>query len=79
MLFLEVVSCCVEQFTNYNGSKFFGNFSSIDFLAILQKSLDRALFLYTFIHAVRSNGIRVSFLIVHIRKFCEMQQNIVRF
>ena len=31
----------------------------IDLLAILQKSLDRALFLYIFIHEVRSSGPKV--------------------
>ena len=42
---------------------------TIDLLAILQKSLDRALFLYIFIHEVRLSGIRASISIVHIRKF----------
>ena len=32
----------------------------IDLLAILQKSLDRALFLYNFIRKVRSSGVRGS-------------------
>ena len=41
----------------------------IDLLAILQKSLDRALFLYIFIHDVRLSGVRASITIVHIRKF----------
>ena len=42
---------------------------SIDLLAILQKSLDRALFLYNFIREVRLSGVRASIAIVHIRKF----------
>ena len=33
---------------------------SIDLLAILQKSLDRALFLYIFIDEIRSSGVRAS-------------------
>ena len=41
----------------------------IDLLAILQKSMDRALFLYIFIHEVRSSGVRASITIVRIRKF----------
>ena len=41
----------------------------IDLLAILQKRLDRALFLYIFIHDVRSSGVRASITIVHIPKF----------
>ena len=41
----------------------------IDLLAILQKSLDRAIFLYIFIHEVRSSGVRASITIVHNRKF----------
>ena len=41
----------------------------IDLLAILQKSLDRALFLYIFLSEVRSSGVRASIAIVHIRKF----------
>ena len=41
-------------------------------LAILQKSLDRALFLHIFIHEIRSSGVRASITIVHIRKFYKM-------
>ena len=37
-----------------------------DLLAILQKSLDRALFLYISIHKVRLSGIRASISLVHI-------------
>ena len=44
-------------------------FPSKDLLAILRKSLDRALFLYVFIRGVRSSGVRASITIVHIRKF----------
>ena len=44
----------------------------IDLLAILQKSLDRALFLYIFLSEVRSSGVRASITIVHIRKFYKM-------
>ena len=54
-------------------------YSPIDLLAILQKSLDGALFLYNFIREVRSNGVRGSFTIMHIRKFFKMHHNIVRF
>ena len=43
--------------------------NSIDLLAILQKSLDRAIFLYNFIREVRSSGVRASIAIVRIRKF----------
>ena len=39
----------------------------IDLLAILRKSLDRALFLYVFIHNVRSSDVKASITIVHIR------------
>ena len=46
--------------------------SRIDLLAIQQKSLDQALFLYIFIREVQSSGVRASFTIVHIRKFCKM-------
>ena len=45
---------------------------SIDLLAIQLKSLDRALFLYIFIHEIRSSGVRASITIVHIRKFYKM-------
>ena len=45
---------------------------AIDLLAILQKSLDRALSLYIFIREVRLNGVRVSITIVRIRKFYKM-------
>ena len=54
-------------------------FPSIDLLAILRKSLDRALFLYNFIREVRSSGVRGSITIVHIRKFYKLYHNIVRF
>ena len=52
--------------------------TTIDLLAIQQKSLDRALFLYIFIHEIRSSGVRASITIVHIRKFYKMYQSIVR-
>ena len=45
---------------------------TIDLLAILQKSLDRAIFLCIFIREVRSNGVRASVTIVHTRKFYKM-------
>ena len=45
-----------------------GGTAAIDLLAVLRKSLDRALFLYIFIRDVRSNGVRVSITTVHIRK-----------
>ena len=51
----------------------------IDLLVILLKSLNRALFLYSFIQDVRSSGVRASITIVRIRKFDKMHQNIVRF
>ena len=40
--------------------------SAIDLLAIQQKSLDRALFLYIFINKIQSSGVRASITIVHI-------------
>ena len=54
-------------------------FIEIDLLAILQKSMDRALFLYNFIREARSIGVRASTTIVHIRNFFKMRRNIVRF
>ena len=36
------------------------------------KSLGQALFLYIFIHEIRSSGVRASITIVHIRKFYKM-------
>ena len=45
----------------------------IDLLAILQKSLDRAIFLYILIPEVRLSDVRASIAIVHIRKFYKMQ------
>ena len=41
----------------------------IDLLAILQKSLDRALFLYNFTRKVLLSGVKASITIVEIRKF----------
>ena len=45
---------------------------AIDLLAIVQKSLDQALFFYNFIREVRSSGVRASIPIVDIRKFFKM-------
>ena len=50
----------------------FGTDIAIDLLAVQQKSLDRALFLYNFIHEIRSSGVRASITIVHVRKFYKM-------
>ena len=62
------------------GKKFLAAILSvIDLLAILRKSLDRALFLYNFIREVRSSGVRGSITIMHIRKFFKLHHNIVRF
>ena len=58
-------------FTKSNNRNVFGSFSvvsthillnqlTIDLLALLQKSLDRAIFLYIFIRDVRSSGVRAS-------------------
>ena len=47
-------------------------FYGIDLLAILQKSLDRAIFLYNFIHEARLSAVRASIAIVHIRKFYKL-------
>ena len=47
-------------------------FDTIDLFAIHEKSLDRALFLYIFIHEVRLSGVRASIIIVYIRKFYKM-------
>ena len=57
----------------------FSNSAGIDLLAILQKSLDRALFLYISIREVRSSGVRASITIMHIRKFLKLHHSIVRF
>ena len=42
------------------------SYPMIDLLAILQRSLDRALFLYNFIGEVRLSGIRAMIAIGHI-------------
>ena len=46
--------------------------TEIDLLAILQKSLDRAIFLYKFIREVRKSGVTASIAIVHIRKLYKL-------
>ena len=51
---------------------FFEDLPSIDLIAIQQKSLDRALFLYIFIHEIRSSGVRGSITIVYIREFYKL-------
>ena len=45
---------------------------TIDLLAILQKSLDRAIFLYKSIREVRKSGVTALIAVVHIRKFYEL-------
>ena len=45
------------------------NQKTIDLLAILKKSLNRALFLYGFIHEVRLSDVRASISIAQIQKF----------
>ena len=54
-------------------------FGTIDLLAILQKSLDQALFLYSFIREVLSNGVRASITIMDMQKFFKMHQNFICF
>ena len=46
----------------------------IDVLAIQQKTLDRALFLYIFIRKALSIGVRTAITFLHIRKFCKRLQ-----
>ena len=47
-----------------------GNIDSlIDLLATLEKSLDRAIFLYNFMREVRLSGVRASIATVYSRKF----------
>ena len=46
----------------------------IDFLAILEKSLDQSLFLYNFIREVRSSGVKGSITVMHIRKFFKLHR-----
>ena len=46
--------------------------TKIDLLATLQKSLDRAIFLYKFIREVRKSGVTASIAIVHIRKLYKL-------
>ena len=46
--------------------------SVIDLLAIQQKNLDRALFIYIIIHEIRSSGVWASITIVHVQKFYKM-------
>ena len=83
--FVTVQSCWAfglvkSKFYFNNSTKFEKNvllrrrnsFLQIDLLAIQQKSLDRALSLYIFVHEIRSSGVRVSIAIVQIRKFYKM-------
>ena len=66
--------CSVAKRLPYTMSVFYHFFQHLrmDLLAIQQKSLDRALFLYIFIHEIRSSGVRASITIVHIQKFYKM-------
>ena len=53
----------------YNFIRIDGKSDAIDLLAVQQKSLDQAIFLYNFIQEARLSGVRASITIVHIRKF----------
>ena len=57
-----------KSFTLTNNNLSGNEFPAIDLLAILEKSLDRAIFLYNFIHEIRQSGVRASIAIVLIRK-----------
>ena len=71
MMYIKSLSCMYSIFSiKYRSlSSVTYNFLVIDLSAILQKSLDRELTLYIFIHEVRLSGVRPSISIVHIRKF----------
>ena len=43
----------------------------IDFLAFLQKIMDRAIFLYIVVREVRLSCVSVTITIMHIRKLCK--------
>ena len=64
---IEMSNICHDRFAA-NYPKFLSS-DLIDLLAILQKSLERAIFLYNFIREARLSGVRASIAIVHIRKF----------
>ena len=55
--------CCGQNQMKISGK--------IDLLAIQQKSLDRALFSYIFMHEVRSSGVRASILLCTFEKSTE--------
>ena len=69
----------VVHVLNYSLISISNCYMEIDLLAILQKSLDQALFLYNFIREVRSSGVRASFTIVHIRKSFRIHRSVLRF
>ena len=67
-LFKVIFKSVLDQKDNGREILECNNGSTIDLLAILQKSLDRVIFLYNFIREVRLSGVRASIPIVHIRK-----------
>ena len=71
MMYIKSLSCMysIVSFKYRSLTSVTYNFLVMDLLAILQKSLDRALTLYIFIHEVLLSGVRPSISIVHIRKF----------
>ena len=83
-IIISIKRCIEMTFSNFVGEKlcrlrvscewevYTQHFHAIDLLAILEKSLDRALFLYIFIREVRSSGVRAYITIVHIRKFFKL-------
>ena len=70
---LHVVVSLFDQTDTAVTTTSFPSFAEIDLLAILQKSLDREIFLYIFICEARLSGIRTSLAIACIREFYKMQ------
>ena len=69
---LRISKECYQFFNRIENSITFAVNIVIDLLAILQKSLDRAIFLYNFIYEARLTAVRASIAIVHIRKFYKL-------
>ena len=59
------IVCCKLCLKNASVSSIYQSFLPIDLLAIQQQRLDRALFLYIFIHEIRLSGVRASITIAY--------------
>ena len=65
-------ACLAHKNPGIRHNKRILHFELIDLVALLQKSLDRAIFLYNFTHGFHLSGVRALIAIVNTKKFYKM-------